>query len=148
MGFRPSHHMMVVLVLILAFVSVRNSSLGFQWSEELNMAKSLAELIPPKSPDVAAVQSALRISKRIDLFSCPDHRLIISAKANTEARVGHRLTETVFVFHHALTKGHCFRFDTQHFGTDIELFHLLLEPVFPSCSATFPNRTLQRTFTP
>ena len=145
----------VGLVAIVAFFSGQNlqylghpndcepvhSSFGFQPVIEVN-ATSRIKLISDLPP---VQQTARRISNRIDFSSCPDHRLAVSTKTRMEVGVGHRLTENFFIFHYALTNGHCFCFDTEFFGNDIELYHLLLEPVLPSCKTAFFNRTLQRT---
>ncbi|KAI2505655.1 hypothetical protein MHU86_8803 [Fragilaria crotonensis] len=87
---------------------------------------------------------ASRISKRIDLSSCPDHRLVVAARTPTNG-MGHRFMQNFFVFWYAMVKGYCYCFDTEHFGYGLEAYHLLLEPVFPSCKTAFPNRTLHKT---
>ncbi|KAI2505635.1 hypothetical protein MHU86_8783 [Fragilaria crotonensis] len=90
---------------------------------------------------------ASRAAKRIDLSSCPDQRLVVAAKAKSWiAGIGHRTMQNFYVFWHAaMMKGYCYCFDTENFGYGLELYHLLLEPVFPSCNARFPNRTLKTT---
>lgn len=92
------------------------------------------------------VLPARMVSKRINLSACPaEHRIVVAPKVNVDGGIGHRMTQALFVFRHAMTHGYCFCFDTDNFGSDINVYHLLLEPVFPSCNAAFPNRTLQET---
>ena len=85
------------------------------------------------------------LSHRIDLYSCPDHRVRVAPKVNYMVGMGHKMTEVFHVFWFAMTRGHCFCFDTEHFGKDMDLYHLLLEPVFPSCQNEFPKRQLKET---
>lgn len=85
------------------------------------------------------------LSNRIDLYSCPNHRLRVAPKVNYLVGMGHKMTEVFHVFWYAMTRGHCFCFDTEHFGNDMDLYHLLLEPVFPSCQTEFPNRPFKET---
>ena len=79
------------------------------------------------------------------LFSCPDRRLRVAPKIKFMLGIGHKMTEGFFVFRYAMTRWYCFCFDTHHFGNDMDLHHLLLEPVFPDCETMLPHRTLEHT---
>ncbi|KAI2494647.1 hypothetical protein MHU86_19876 [Fragilaria crotonensis] len=65
------------------------------------------------------VLPARMVSKRINLSACPaEHRIVVAPKVNVDGGIGHRMTQALFVFRHAMTHGYCF---------------------------SFPNRTLQET---
>jgi hypothetical protein len=107
--------------------------------------KSTFSQIDPTTDEAPLFHSASKASKRIDLYSCPDHRLRVAPEVDYLLGMGHKMTQVFFVFWYAITRGHCFCFDTNHFGSDMDLYHLLLEPVYPPCEITSPNRTLQHT---
>ena len=77
-----------------------------------------------------------RIAKRIDLPSCPDHRLVLAARTPREG-IGHRMIQCFYVFWYAMMKRYCYCIDTENFGYGVEIYHLLLEPVLPSCNTHF-----------
>jgi hypothetical protein len=109
-------------------------------------SSSTKVLHPTDGPKIPIDQAtpASRISKRIDLSSCPDHRLVVASKPKSlNGGIGHRTMQNFYVFWHAMMKGYCFCFDAKNFGYGLELYHLLLEPIFPSCSTLYPNRTLK-----
>jgi hypothetical protein len=82
-------------------------------------------------------------SKRIDFLGCPKDRIRVAPKVNYLLGMGHKMTEVSYVFWYAMTRGHCFCFDTDHFGNDVEIYNLLLRPVFPACNLW--NHTFQDT---
>lgn len=126
-------------------------------SSSISRGAELQQPPPPQPSDRPTTESSTtvmtttrqntqtRLSDRIDLLSCPKHRLRIAPKVNFMVGMGHKMTEVFHTFWYAMTRGHCFCFDTEHFGNDMELYHLLLEPVFPSCQAEFPKHQWKET---
>ena len=102
---------------------------------------------PPSKKSITTSQSQPTkhrvVSQRIDLSSCPSTHIRVAPKVNSMVGMGHKMTETFYVFWYAMTRGHCFCFDTQHFGDDPDIYHLLLEPILPPCDTT--NHTLVET---
>lgn len=72
---------------------------------------------------------------RIDFSSCPPDRVKIAPRVNYKLGMGNKMTEAFYFLWYAITRGHCFCFDVQNFGNDVELYHLLLEPLLPTCPA-------------
>ena len=145
----------IVAVCTAAFVSNASlldltTGLQTQGKVQVSSAASLETLTVDEIDQKPSTKSPSdnfrsKISQRIDLFSCPRHFLRVAPKVNYLVGMGHKMTEVFYVFWYAITRGYCFCFDTDHFGDDMEIYHLLLEPIFPSCQTEYPNRTLHET---
>lgn len=139
----------LMLALLVAVLSTQNyglfqrSSIGFQSLIKLNNPQSSVESITPTTTEVPKAQLGRKVSTRIDFSTCPENRVVVAPKLSTQQGIGHRMTEVFFLFHFAVIRGYCFCFPVNKFGSNIEVYHLLLEPILPPCEIAFPNRTLK-----
>lgn len=134
----------VAVAILCSFVSVLN--LQGSGHTLCSSFRFLSSIKLDTTTDLPAAQLGRKVSKRIDLSSCPEHRLVVAPGISHGVGIGHRMTEAFFIFHYAVIRGYCFCFETDHFGENIEVYHLLFKPLFPPCQTSFPNRTLKASY--
>jgi hypothetical protein len=80
-------------------------------------------------------KSSVDVASKIDFHHCRAKTTISTrVSSSLKAGLGHRLTQTFFVFRFAVLHGYCFCFDVHSLGSDKAIYELILEPLFPSCT--------------